>query len=175
MSKTTRTTARPAAKTAPKAPKVAARPKARHEKDLAEMTDDELEAMALEAAEVAADEAARPAAKVAPKAATLNLKERNAQRKADLEAKKATAPKAAPAAKAPKAPKAPAVVGKGHLKITALIKENPCRPGFCFDQVEAALTSATVAEAQKKLADKGHHRRLEIYWMVGKGYISVAE
>jgi len=71
--------------------------------------------------------------------------------------------------------KGPGRLGYGDTKYTCLIKENPCREGFCGDQVDCLLSSKTIAEAQKKLADKGHTRKLEVAWAVSKGYIELAK
>jgi hypothetical protein len=88
---------------------------------------------------------------------------------------------AAPAKAAKPAKKAAAASNGGggrsldDVAIRPLVKQNPCREGsFCYAQVDAALTSKSVAEAQKKLDKSGlnpNGRRIEIAWLVSKGYI----
>ena len=93
----------------------------------------------------------------------------------------APAPAAAPK-KRGKLPKTPEqVAAHGAQRITPLIKptENPCGEGtFCRAQVQAALTSKTVAEAQEKLATMKANptpkRSLELGWLVKKQFISVS-
>ncbi len=62
--------------------------------------------------------------------------------------------------------------------IRPLIKKNPLKPGsFCFAQVQAVLTSKTVAEAQRKLAaDKknpSRKRQLETAWLRRMNFIAL--
>lgn len=106
-------------------------------------------------------------------------------------AKNAKAAKSAASTKATKEAKAPAkkaagksngAAGKGNLDnytIKVLAKKNELREGtFCHAQLEAAMKSKTVAEAQKKLDASGNNpnkRRIEIAWLVKKGFIQVKE
>ena len=69
--------------------------------------------------------------------------------------------------------KRPGRPGYGARAYTVLITENPCRPGFCADQVQALMDSDNLAEAAEKLADKGHTRKLEVSWAVKNGYIAL--
>lgn len=102
--------------------------------------------------------------------------------KAEKPAKAAKAEKPVKAAKAPKAAKAeraPRVTEDRKIKALVKFKDLGLREGtFCYAQVQAALSSKTVSEAQAKLdTDKANPtpgRKLEVSWQVKKGYISVA-
>lgn len=69
--------------------------------------------------------------------------------------------------------KRPGRPGYGARPYTVLISENPCRPGFCHDQVSALMQSTDLAEASGKLAAMGHTRKLEVSWAVKNGYIEL--
>lgn len=120
---------------------------------------------------------AAPAKNVPAKPVGLPAAAKSAPAKAVKPVAKAAPAKTAPAkAEKPAASgKGPGRLGYGDTKYTLLIKENPCREGFCGDQVDCLLSSETIAEAQKKLADKGHTRKLEVAWAVSKGYIELAK
>lgn len=115
----------------------------------------------------------------APKAEVKNVPEKPKVGKAPKAEAKAE-PKATKAVKAVKAPEAkgtrngPGRAGYGETKYRLLIRDNPCRPGFCHDQVQCLLESSTIAEAQQKLAGMGHTRKLEVAWAVSKSYIELA-
>jgi hypothetical protein len=73
------------------------------------------------------------------------------------------------------------VAAHGAQRLVALIKptENPCGEGtFCRAQVQAALTSKTVAEAQEKLATMKTNptpkRALELGWLLKKQFVKIA-
>jgi hypothetical protein len=77
-----------------------------------------------------------------------------------------------------KAPKEKVERVVADREIKALKKKNELREGtFCFAQVNAALSSKTVSEAQAKLdKDKKNPkpgRRIEIAWLAKQGYIKV--
>ena len=81
--------------------------------------------------------------------------------------------------KAAKAVKAERVTEDRKIKSLVKFKDLGMREGtFCHAQVQAALSSKTVSEAQAKLdADKDNPsqgRKIEIAWMVKKEFISVA-
>ena len=73
----------------------------------------------------------------------------------------------------------PRVTEDRKIKSLVKFKDLDMRAGtFCHAQVQAALSSKTVSEAQAKLdADKNNPsqgRKIEIAWMVKKEFISVA-
>ena len=66
------------------------------------------------------------------------------------------------------------------MQIVPLIKDNPCGEGtFCWAQVQAVLTSKTVAEAKQRLTadpkNPTRNRKMEVGWMVRSGYIKLQE
>lgn len=100
---------------------------------------------------------------------------------AEAPAKKTAAKKAAPAKKAAaKAERAPRATADRKIKALIKAKDVTAKEGsFCYAEIMAAIGSKTVSEAQAKLtADKKNpnpERRIEIAWMVKKGFISVSE
>jgi hypothetical protein len=128
---------------------------------------------AVKTAPAKAEKAVKTAPAKAEKAVkTAPAKAEKSVKTAPAKAEKAVKTAPAKAEKSVKTAPAKAEKSAGDRKYKVLVKENPCRAGFCFDQVAALMGNTTIEAAQVELA-KTHDRRLEISWAVNKGFIEL--